>query len=85
MAPNHRLCPRKQETAARLLHAHTAGCAVPLSTAHTAKPLPPELVSGKDVGLLVLAPIKGSIHALNVRGQPQAGQRLGVPSLQGAG
>lgn len=45
----------------------------------------PELVSGKDVGLLVLAPVEGGIHAFNIRGQPQAGQWLGVPSLQGAG
>lgn len=45
---------------------------------------PPELVSSKDVCLLVLAPVKSSIHSLDIRGQPQAGQRLRVPSLQGA-
>lgn len=48
-------------------------------------PLPPEFVASKDVRLLVLAPVEGGIHAFNIRGQPQAGQRLGVPSLQGAG
>lgn len=51
----------------------------------SAPSLPPELVSSKDVCLLVLAPVKGSIHSLNVGGQPQAGQWLRVPWLQGAG
>lgn len=48
-------------------------------------PLPPELVSSKDVCLLILAPVEGGIHTFNIRRQPQAGQRLGVPSLQGTG
>lgn len=48
-------------------------------------PLPPEFVSSKDVCLLVFAPVKGGIHSLDIRGQSQAGQWLGVPSLQGAG
>lgn len=48
-------------------------------------PSPPELVSSEDVRLLVLAPVEGGIHAFDIRGQPQAGQRLGVPSLQRAG
>lgn len=47
--------------------------------------LPPELLPSKDVCLLVLAPVKGSIHSFHTGGQPQAGQRLGVPRLQGAG
>jgi hypothetical protein len=48
-------------------------------------PLPPESESSEDVCLLVLAPVKGSIHSLNIWGQPKAGQWLRVPSLQGTG
>lgn len=48
-------------------------------------PLPPELVSSEDIRLLVLTPVKGSVYSLDIRGQPQAGEWLGVPSLQGAG
>lgn len=64
-----------------------AAAAVPPYAHRAARPpsLPPELVSGKDVCLLVLAPVEGSIHSLNVGGQPQAGQWLRVPRLQGAG
>lgn len=62
---------------------------LPHETSHAAilpgAPLPPELVSSEDVCLLVLTPVKGSIYSLDIRGQAQAGQWLGIPSLQSAG
>lgn len=69
---------------------HTVSISVfPHETSHVTivpgTPLPPELVSCKDVCLLVLTPVKGSIYLLDIRGQPQAGQWLGVSSLQSAG
>lgn len=48
-------------------------------------PLPPELVSSEDVCLLVLTPVKGSVYSLDISRQAQAGQWLGIPSLQSAG
>lgn len=43
---------------------------------------PPEFVPSKQVCLLVLPKVESSINMLQVRGEAEAGQPLGIASLQ---